>query len=410
MALPAYSRVDVDGARSPTVPAALPSAASKPEWDGKAKDVVWAALFVVHIAVVLLLARACSPNDRTASELAARRDGRHVTRPTRALAVDEQSAIGHSTHPIIPLPAVTLGIPAVAADGAVPTTGPSAAVSGAGTRRLGQMPRSCIDGQPTPVPRPHFHQLSHAGALDLNAALLLRVLASAVGAAAIVSLTAFGLLRRLGGAVIRAARYSSFAFLLISSIALMSINIIAGIFMLLVCCGVLAFMQTIEKHIPFAAAHLQVRSACGVRSNCLRVAEAHAQAPTRVIYGCIIRRAGARLIGMRIRELCAYARPASLACICAHRPRRRPHPASYPCRICACIPNTTVTSHFTYCVAFFIVAPPPHTHITLQAACDATAEYPSLFLTAMLLLGVLAVWQIVFAFAALGVEHALQAS
>lgn len=68
-----------------------------------------------------------------------------------------------------------------------------------------------------------------AGALDLNAAVLVKVFVSAVAAAAVMSVAAFAALRRLGGAVIKAALYISFAFLLVSSLALMSINVIAGV-------------------------------------------------------------------------------------------------------------------------------------------------------------------------------------
>lgn len=44
------------GAASPSVPAPLPSAASKPQWDGKPKDVWAAVLFVAHVVVVALAA------------------------------------------------------------------------------------------------------------------------------------------------------------------------------------------------------------------------------------------------------------------------------------------------------------------------------------------------------------------
>lgn len=98
-----------------------------------------------------------------------------------------------------------------------------------------------------------------AATLDFNAALFIKVITVAITVSAIVSAAAFEALRRFGGALIKASLYITLGVWIVVAGAMFTINVIAGVFMLIPVLLIALFIRLVRHRIPFAAAHLQVR-------------------------------------------------------------------------------------------------------------------------------------------------------
>ena len=110
------------------------------------------------------------------------------------------------------------------------------------------------------------------GMLDVSAPQILRAVLVAAGASAAVAVVMFEVLRRLGGALIRAALLLSVALQVVAGGALLAAGVApAGALFLATACLTLVYFGCVRSRIPFAAAHVSIAVAALARAPGLAV-------------------------------------------------------------------------------------------------------------------------------------------
>jgi hypothetical protein len=99
---------------------------------------------------------------------------------------------------------------------------------------------------------------ANASPLDINAALIVRSLVTAVFVSAFASLAFFYLIKRAGGGLIRLALLISVGLQVAAGLAMLAFSIVPAIILLLLASLTAFYFWWVQDRIPFAAAHLEI--------------------------------------------------------------------------------------------------------------------------------------------------------